>query len=285
MKGIILAGGSGTRLYPSTLVVSKQLLPVFDKPMIYYPLSTLMQAGIREVLLISTKHDLPKFQQLFGDGSKIGLEMSYLAQDQPNGIAEAFILGEKFIGKSPVALILGDNFFHGSKLPDVLEKASLLKKGALIFAYRVQDPSRYGVVVFHQNKVIEIQEKPHKPISPYAIPGLYFYDEKVVSYAKEIQPSSRGELEITDIHQKYLEKGLLSCQVLEKGFAWLDTGTPSALIEASHFVKTLEDNQGIKIGCIEEIALQKGFVDKSAIKAAAKKYKNAYGNYLETLSF
>jgi glucose-1-phosphate thymidylyltransferase len=284
MKGIILAGGSGTRLYPLTIAVSKQLMPVYDKPMIYYPLSTLLLAGIKDILIITTPHDQEGFIKLLGDGSSIGCNIQYKVQPSPDGLAQAFILGEEFIGDDSVALVLGDNIFYGTGLAQLLEsKASV--KGGCVFAYQVSDPERYGVVEFDENlKAISIEEKPKNPKSNFAVPGLYFYDNSVVEYAKNLKPSIRGELEITDINRIYLEKGELEVGVMSRGTAWLDTGTFDSLHEASEFVKVLEKRQGFKISCIEEIAYKKGFIDKEHLLESAKKYgKSGYGNYLKNL--
>ena len=284
MKGIILAGGSGTRLYPLTIAVSKQLMPVYDKPMIYYPISTLLLAGIREILIITTPHDSEAFQRLLGDGSQIGCKFEYKVQPSPDGLAQAFILGEKFIGNDSVALVLGDNIFYGTGLPALLESKTQVK-GGCVFAYQVSDPERYGVVeVDADQKAISIEEKPLQPKSNYAVPGLYFYDNSVVNYAKSLKPSARGELEITDINKIYLEKGELEVGVMSRGTAWLDTGTFDSLHEASEFVKVLEKRQGFKISCIEEIAYKKGFINEEQLSESAKKYgKSGYGNYLKSL--
>ncbi len=284
MKGIILAGGSGTRLYPLTKVVSKQLMPIYDKPMIYYPLTTLLSAGIKEILIITTPSDISKFKDLLGDGRDYGCKFEYATQEEPNGLAEAFIIGEKFIGDDSVALILGDNIFYGSGLSKTL-KDSIKPKGGIIFAYHVQDPQRYGVVVFDVNsKAISIEEKPLKPKSNYAVPGIYFYDNSVVDIAKNIKPSDRGELEITDINKVYLEKGNLNVKILDKGTAWLDTGTFSSLMQASQFVQVIEQRQGQKIGCIEEEAYKMGFINKDQLNKLAKPLlKSGYGKYLQQL--
>lgn len=281
MKGIILAGGSGTRLHPLTLAVSKQLMPVYDKPMIYYPLSTLMLAGIREILIISTPKDLPLFQQLLGDGTQLGCEFSYAVQKQPNGLAEAFIIGEKFIGNDSVALILGDNIFYGSGLSTLLQE-STRGTGGTIFAYQVNDPERYGVVEFDSNKrVVSIEEKPLQPKSDYAVPGLYFYDNRVVEYAKKIKPSNRGELEITDINQIYLQNNELNVSIFNRGTAWLDTGTFHSLMQAGQFVQVIEDRQGLKIGAIEEVAYRMGYISRAELHQLAKPLcKSGYGEYL-----
>jgi glucose-1-phosphate thymidylyltransferase len=281
MKGIILAGGSGTRLHPLTLAVSKQLLPVYDKPMIYYPLSTLMQAGIREILIITTRHDAPLFQKLLGDGSRLGCEFTYTVQENPEGLAQAFILGEEFIADDSVALILGDNIFYGSSMSNVLQ-TNKKPNGGMVFAYRVSDPERYGVVEFDQNmKALSIEEKPTEPKSDYAVPGLYFYDNKVVDIAKNLKPSPRGELEITDINKIYLEMGALEVGVLDRGTAWLDTGTFASLQQAGQFVEVIEERQGLKVGCIEEIAYEQGFINADQLKQIAKPLiKSGYGKYL-----
>ncbi|MDA8661393.1 glucose-1-phosphate thymidylyltransferase RfbA [Schleiferiaceae bacterium] len=284
MKGIILAGGSGTRLHPLTLAVSKQLMPVYDKPMIYYPLSTLMQAGIREILIITTPHDASLFQKLLGDGTRLGCEFSYTIQENPEGLAQAFILGEKFIGNDSVALILGDNIFYGSNMSNVLQ-ASKDPQGAVVFAYRVSDPERYGVVEFDDNmKALSIEEKPSEPKSDYAIPGLYFYDNRAVEIAKNLKPSQRGELEITDVNKQYLEWGELEVGVLDRGTAWLDTGTFASLQQAGQFVEVIEERQGLKVGCIEEIAFEQGFIDEDQLKQNVKSlFKSGYAKRIKTL--
>jgi glucose-1-phosphate thymidylyltransferase len=282
MKGIILAGGSGTRLYPITHAISKQMLPVYDKPMIYYPLSVLMLAGIRDILVISTPRDLPGFKNLLGDGSSLGIRFSYIEQPSPDGLAQAFILGEEFIGTNTVCLILGDNIFYGHGFGDVLLKAADLKKGACIFGYYVNDPERYGVVEFDKSlKAVSIEEKPLKPRSNYAVTGLYFYDNSVVSKAKSLRPSPRGELEITDLNRLYLEEGKLEVRVMGRGMAWLDTGTYESLLQAANFIATLEQRQGLKASCVEEIAYKRGFIDKEKLIALAEPVKKSqYGKYL-----
>lgn len=284
-KGIILAGGSGTRLFPITSVLSKQLLPVYDKPMIYYPLSVLMLAGIRDILLISTERDIPLFQSLFGDGSNWGINLEYCVQPQPRGLAEAFTLGESFLGGANSCLVLGDNIFYGQGFTPLLEKCVGLDSGATIFGYKVQDPSGFGVVEFDADRrAISLEEKPVRPKSNYAVPGLYFYDSSVSKRAKELRPSPRGELEITDLNRSYMADGALFVELLGRGFAWLDTGTHESLLEASHFVQTIEKRQGYKIACIEEIAWRKGFIDTASLLKMAHKYKNSmYGAYLESL--
>ena len=282
MKGIILAGGSGTRLHPLTKVISKQMLPVYDKPMIYYPLSTLMMAGIRDILIISTPQDLPLFNQLLGDGSKIGLNINYAEQPSPDGLAQAFIIGKKFIGNDNVAMVLGDNIFSGNGFSKTLRKVVEKKNGATIFAYQVINPERYGIVSFDDNgNALSIEEKPKNPISNYAIPGLYFYDNDVISIAEALKPSSRGELEITDLIQIYLNEKKLNVEILERGFVWLDTGTHESLHQASAYVETVEKRQGIKISCIEEIAFRLGYIDAEKIDRLGKSMKsNDYGKYL-----
>lgn len=285
MKGIILAGGSGTRLYPLTKAVSKQIVPVYDKPMIYYPLSTLMLAGIQDILLISTERDVPVFQQLLGDGSQIGLRISYKVQHKPRGLAEAFIIGEEFIGEDRVALVLGDNIFYGQSFSTILQNVASREEGATIFGYYVNDPKEYGVVEFDDNwNALSIEEKPERPKSNYAVPGLYFYDNDVIEIAKNVKPSSRGELEITSINNEYLRKGKLKVQPLGRGFAWLDTGNPDALMEAANFIATIQKRQGLYISCIEEIAYKKGFIDSEQLSRLADTLiKTPYGRYLKNL--
>jgi glucose-1-phosphate thymidylyltransferase len=284
MKGIILAGGSGTRLHPLTLAVSKQLMPVYDKPMIYYPLSVLMMAGINEILIISTPHDLPHFEKLLGDGSRIGCKFEYCVQPSPDGLAQAFVLGADFIGNDSVALILGDNIFFGSNLQDTLN-SSIDPNGGIVFAYHVSDPERYGVVDFNEKlQAISIEEKPENPKSNYAVPGLYFYDNQVVEIAKNLKPSHRGELEITDVNKVYLEKGELQVRIMSRGTAWLDTGTFNSLMQAGQYVQVIEERQGLKIGCIEEIAWRQGFISAEQLMEIAKPLrKSGYGEYLEKI--
>tara|TARA_B100000925_G_scaffold277317_1_gene245180 strand:+ start:635 stop:1513 length:879 start_codon:yes stop_codon:yes gene_type:complete len=285
-KGIILLGGHGSRLYPITKSVNKHLLPIYDKPMVYYSLSILMLVGIREILFITNKEDLYTYKKFFSDGSNLGLKIEYKVQSKPRGIAEAFIIGEKFLDNKPCALILGDNIFYGNNLSKILKKVNLRKKGATVFAYNVNDPSRYGILEFGKNnKIISIREKPKKPKSNFAVTGLYFYDQKVIKYAKEIKPSARGELEITDINKKYLENKNLNVEKLDRGYAWLDTGTNKSLIEAASFISNIEERQGLKISCIEEIAFKKKFITKKQLLQIAKSLKNSeYGNYLKKIS-
>lgn len=288
MKGIVLSGGAGTRLYPSTIAISKQLLPIYDKPMIYHPISVLMLAGIKDILIISTPHDLPNFKKLLGDGTQFGINFSYVEQPSPDGLAQAFILGEEFIGNDPVALILGDNIFYGPSFSGILQDASERTQtigGATLFAYQVKDPQRFGVVEFDRDKnVISIEEKPLKPKSQYAVTGLYFYDNNVINYVKNQKPSKRGELEITDLNNTYLKNGNITVETLGRGFAWLDTGTHESLLQASQFIKTIEDNQGIKIACLEEVAYRMGYISKEdLIKISENHLNNPYYQYVRNL--
>ncbi|MFA9557761.1 glucose-1-phosphate thymidylyltransferase RfbA [Evansella sp. AB-rgal1] len=285
MKGILLAGGHGTRLFPLTNIISKHLLPIYDKPMVYYPLSILMLAGIKEVLIITTMRDLPSYKGLFGDGSHLGITISYEVQDQPNGIAEAFLVGKEFIGDDSVGLILGDNIFYGQGLVEILRSATQRSEGATVFGYRVKDPHRFGVAEFDEDyKVISIEEKPQNPRSNVAVTGLYFYDNKVVSIAESISPSDRGELEITDINKAYLSMDQLHIEPLGRGFAWLDTGTHNSLVDASRFIETIENRQGLKVACIEEIAYRMSYISAGQLKELAKRYKNDYGEYLMSIA-
>lgn len=285
MKGIVLAGGKGTRLYPMTKVVSKQLLPIFDKPLIYYPLSILMLASIKDILIISTPDDIGKYEELFGDGSDLGISIQYAIQDQPRGLADAFLIGEKFIGKDSVCLILGDNVFYGPNMTSILREAMSKKDGAVIFGYPVKDPREFGVVEFNEfGKVLSLEEKPKNPKSNYAIPGLYFYDNEVISIAKSIKPSSRGELEITSVNNEYLKRGKLFVTLMGRGMTWLDTGTPYGMLQASEFVQTIQERQGFYISCIEEIAWRRGFISDEQLSSLGKKLgKTEYGKYLQSL--
>lgn len=286
LKGIILAGGSGTRLYPLTKAVSKQILPIYDKPMIYYPLSVLMLAGIREILIISTPRDLPAFQELFGDGSQLGMSFTYEVQHEPKGLAEAFIIGEKFIGTDTVSLVLGDNIFYGQRFSEILQRGASLTEGAMVFGYYVKNPKDFGVIEFDENnRVVSIEEKPEKPKSNYAIPGLYFYDNKVIDIAKNTTPSARGELEITKVNEEYLEMGKLKVELFGRGMAWLDTGTHQGLLEASNYVEAVQKRQGLYIACVEEIAFRMGYINDSKLRELAKPLlKTDYGNYLIDLA-
>jgi len=280
-KGIVLAGGSGTRLHPITLALSKQLLPVYDKPMVYYPLSVLMLAGIREILIISTPHDTPHFKRLLGDGSRLGISLGYAVQPKPEGLAQAFIIGREFIGRDRVAMVLGDNIFYGQGFPEILRRASTNVTGATIFAYPVRDPQQYGVVDFDKaGRAVSLEEKPAEPKSHFAVPGLYFYDNRVLDVAASLRPSARGELEITDVNREYLNRGQLRVELLGRGFAWLDTGTPESLLQAASFIEVIEQRQGLKVGCIEEIAFRQGFISRHRLETLGREMNNSYGRYL-----